>query len=295
MDKLDEYLEYLEYQRHYSDKTVDSYQKDVEEYLSYLERENLSYKKIEYSDLRLYLMYLKDEKKKKASSIDRNLSSLRSFYRYLYSKNVVAENPFALLQGLKKEKNLPRYFEYNELEEMFSIPNKKTPLGQRDLLILELLYSTGIRVSELVSIKVDDIDQKNLSIRILGKGKKERIVSYGEYAEDILTLYLKDGYLKLNKTNSKYLILNNQGKNISTRGVSYLLDKIIKQTSIQKNISPHMLRHTFATHLLNEGCDILSVKELLGHESLSSTQVYTHVTTEHLKEVYRNSFPRAKK
>ena len=295
MDKLDEYLEYLEYQRHYSNKTVDSYKKDVEEYLSYLERESLSYKKIEYSDLRLYLMYLKDEKKKKASSIDRNLSSLRSFYRYLCSKNVVAENPFTLLQGLKKEKNLPRYFEYNELEEMFSIPNKKTPLGQRDLLILELLYSTGIRVSELVSIKVDDIDQKSLSIRILGKGKKERIVSYGEYAEDILTLYLKDGYLKLNKTNSKYLILNNQGKNISTRGVSYLLDKIIKQTSIQKNISPHMLRHTFATHLLNEGCDILSVKELLGHESLSSTQVYTHVTTEHLKEVYRNSFPRAKK
>jgi len=294
MEQLENFLDYLTYQKNYSEYTKVNYQNDLSEYFTYLKRENLSYKKIEYSDIRFYLMYLKDEKKEKNSSINRKLSTLRSFYKYLVNQGILKNNVFTYIHGPKKEKKLPRYFEYNELEELFAIPNKTTPLGQRDLLILELLYATGLRVGELVSIKLKDINKKERTILILGKGNKERIVEFGEYAEESLTLYLKEGREKLNINHSAYLFLNHQGGILTERGVRYVLDKIIKKTTLAKNISPHMLRHTFATHLLNEGCDLLSVQKLLGHESISSTQIYTHVTTDHLKEVYYQTFPRAK-
>jgi len=293
MQDVDFFLEYLEYQRHYSHYTVDSYRKDLDDYFSYLEQENISYLKMEYSDVRLYLMYLKDIRKQKPSTILRHLSSIRGFYRYLCLRKKVSSNVFSLISGPKQEKKLPRYFEYNELEELFNTCDLTMEAGQRDRLILEILYATGIRVGELVQIKLDDIKLEKQQILIHGKGNKERIVNYGEYAKEILEIYLKDGYIKLNKQQSKYLFLNQQGRALTTRGVRYLLEQMMKKTSIQKNISPHMLRHTFATHLLNEGCDILSVKELLGHESLSSTQVYTHVTTDQLKEIYHHKFPRS--
>ncbi len=295
MKELDRYLEYLEYERHYSCYTVDNYKKDIEEFLEYLERESINYLKLEYSDIRLYLAYLKEEKHEKSTSISRKLSALRSYYKYLCNNNRVNTNLFNLISSPKKEQKLPRYFEYNELEELFNVPDLKTTLGQRDRLILELLYATGIRVGELVKIRLKDINKSERTILIHGKGSKERIVNYGEYASDILNMYLNDSYKKLNKFNSDYLILNNQGRNITERGIRYILSNLIKRTSLHKNISPHMLRHSFATHLLNEGCDILSVKELLGHESISSTQIYTHITNDRLKDVYLHSFPRVKK
>ena len=158
-----------------------------------------------------------------------------------------------------------------------------------------MLYATGVRVGELVSIKVTDIDRSSRQILILGKGNKERIVTYGEYCEEILQMYLEDGYKKLNVSNSPYLFLNKLGGPITERGVRYVLDQIIKKTSLAKSISPHVLRHSFATHLLNSGCDLLTVQKLLGHASISATQIYTHVSTDRLKEVYYKSFPRAKK
>ena len=292
MSELSLYLEYLEYERHYSKYTIDNYERDIEEFLNYLDKENLNYLKLVYSDIRLYLMYLKDEKHEKSTSISRKLSALRSYYKYLCSNNKVKTNLFNLISSPKKEQKLPRYFEYNELEELFNVPDLKTSLGQRDRLVLELMYATGIRVGELVKIRLKDINRSERTILIHGKGSKERIVNYGEYASDILDMYLKDGYKDLNKLNSDYLVLNNQGRVITERGIRYILTNLIKKTSIHKNISPHMLRHSFATHLLNEGCDILSVKELLGHESISSTQIYTHITNDRLKEVYLHSFPR---
>ena len=295
MKELDRYLEYLEYERHYSSYTVDNYKKDIEDFLEYLERESINYLKLEYSDIRLYLAYLKEEKHEKSTSISRKLSALRSYYKYLCNNNRVNTNLFNLISSPKKEQKLPRYFEYNELEELFNVPDLKTTLGQRDRLILELLYATGIRVGELVKIRLKDINKSERTILIHGKGSKERIVNYGEYASDILNMYLNDSYKKLNKFNSDYLILNNQGRNITERGIRYILSNLIKRTSLHKNISPHMLRHSFATHLLNEGCDILSVKELLGHESISSTQIYTHITNDRLKDIYLHSFPRVKK
>lgn len=271
-----------------------SYKNDIEEFFSYLERESLSFLDINYDDLRFYLMYLKEEKNDSNSSIDRKLSGLRGFYKFLANEGYVSKNVFSLVNGPKKEKKLPRYFEYNELEELFNVCDD-TPMGQRDLLILEMLYGTGVRVGELVNIKVKDIDLSTKSILILGKGNKERIVTYGEYCSDALITYLNDGYHRLNIKNEEYLFLNKNGGVITERGVRYVLEQIIKKTSLNKNISPHMLRHSFATHLLNEGCDLITVQKLLGHESIKATQIYTHVTTDRLKEVYYNSFPRAKK
>lgn len=289
------YLDYLKYQKNYSDYTVLSYGNDIEEFFEYINREGLNFKDIEYSDLRFYLMYLKEEKDDNNSSIDRKLSALRGFYKYLANEGVVKSNVFSLVNGPKKEKKLPRYFEYNELEELFNVPDVSTSLGQRDLLLLELLYATGVRVGELTNIKIKDIDLSSKSILILGKGNKERIVTYGDYCEEILKRYLNDGYILLNTKNSEYLFLNKNGGCLTERGVRYILDQIIKQTSINKNISPHMIRHSFATHLLNEGCELTTVQKLLGHESIKATQIYTHVTTDRLREVYYNSFPRAKK
>jgi integrase/recombinase XerC len=292
--ELNDYLEHLKYEKNYSDYTINNYKHDIVEYLEYLNSEALDFKTIEYSDIRFFLMYLKDTKKDNNTSINRKLSSLRGFYKYLANENIVKTNVFSLVNGPKKSKKLPRYFEYNELEELFSVPDLKDPFGQRNRLILELLYASGMRVGELVSVKVKDINMYDLTIKILGKGNKERLVHFGEYAKEILELYLKDGYKKLNENNIDYLLINNKHTKLTERGVRDILDKIIKQTNLSKHISPHMLRHTFATHLLNEGCDILSVQKLLGHESISATGIYTHVTTDHLKSVYYNNFPRAK-
>ena len=290
---INDYLEYLKYQKNYSDYTVLSYKNDILEFIDYLSSEELDFKTIEYSDIRFYLMYLKDEKHDDNSSVSRKLSSLRGLYKYMANEGIIKTNVFSLVNAPKKSKKLPRYFEYNELEELFLVPDTNTSLGQRDLLLLEMLYATGVRVGELVNIKVKDIDMGRRNIIILGKGNKERYVTYGEYCEDILKQYLSDGYILLNKTGSDYLFLNNNGGNLTERGVRYILDELIKKTSINKKISPHMIRHSFATHLLNEGCDLLTVQKLLGHESIKATQVYTHVTTDRLREVYFRSFPRA--
>lgn len=288
---VDDYLDYLCYEKNYSNNTIINYNDDICEYLDYIDSEGLDFRNILYSDIRFYLMYLKDTKKDNNSSIDRKLSAIRGFYKYLANNKVVKNNVFSLVSGPKKSKRLPRFFEYNELEELFDACDLGTSLGQRDRLLLEMLYATGVRVSELVNIKVSDIDEDGHSILVLGKGNKERYVTYGDYCSEILDLYLSDGYLKLNTNKSCYLFLNNNGGNLTDRGVRYILDRIIKHTSIQKNISPHMIRHSFATHLLNEGCDIKTVQELLGHESLESTQIYTHVSNEHLRSVYLKCHP----
>lgn len=291
---INKFYEYLLYQKNYSQYTALSYKNDIIVYRKYLNGENIDYLDIKYSDVRFYLIYLKEKRRENNSSISRNLSALRSFYNYLIDNNITNNNPFNYISGPKKEKKLPRYFEYNELEELFSAIDTDTYYGKRDLLILEMLYATGVRVGELVSIKVSDINRDERTIVILGKGNKERIVHYGEYAEDILDIYLSTSYNILNKNKLPELFINNKGTALTERGVRTILDRIIKRTGLSKNISPHMIRHSFATHLLNEGCDLLSVQKLLGHESLSATQIYTHVTTDRLKDVYFSNFPRAK-
>lgn len=294
MNNLDKYIDYLLYEKAYSKHTILNYKDDILEYLDFLKSEELEYENIVYEDLRYYLVYLKDKKKNSNSSIDRKISALRGFYKYLVNLKILEVNPFDIVSGPKKEKKLPRYFEYNELEELFNSVDISSVIGRRDRLILELLYATGVRVSEMVEIKVSDIDISNRNINIIGKGNKERIVKFGEYCLDAINDYLDNSYNKLNINNINYLFLNSRGSKLTDRGVRYILDNLIKKTSLNKKISPHMLRHSFATHLLNNGADLLTVQKLLGHESIKATQVYTHVSTDRLKEVYFKSFPRAK-
>lgn len=291
IEYLEKYLKYLKYQKNYSDFTICSYENDILEFLSFLKEHNLDILNIDYTNTKIFLKEL-NNKKNKTSTLSRKISSLRSFYNFLINNNYLDNNPFILVKLPKKEKYLPRFFQYNELEQLLSIPNLNTALGQRDKAILEVLYASGIRVSELINIKITDINGEE--IKVFGKGSKERIVMIGDYARDSLDLYLNNGYKTLNKKNNSYLFLNSNGEKLTTRGIRYILDKIIKQTSLDKKISPHMLRHTFATHLLNEGCDLLSVQELLGHENLSTTAIYTHITTDYLKNVYYKAHPRAK-
>ncbi len=291
---LNKFFDFLKYERNYSEYTIINYKDDLKKFNNFLKRENLNYKKIEYVDIRRYLMYLKKDLNEKNSSVCRNLSALRTFYNYTLNKGYTTDNPFVYVSGPKKEKRLPRYFEYNEMEQLFKAPDLKTPLGKRDRLILELLYASGMRVGELCSVKVSDIDRKERKIIILGKGNKERVTYYGEYCEDALNDYLNNGYPKLNKNNLDYLLINNRGTHLTERGVRDILTRLIKKTSIDKNISPHMLRHTFATHLINEGASVLAVQKLLGHESIAATSIYTHVSEAHLKDVYYKAFPRAK-
>ena len=291
MKYLEDYLHYLRYEKKYSEETISSYELDILEYINFTENNNISIEKAKYNDVSRFLMDLSN-RKEKATTLSRKISSLRGFYKFLMREKVAANNPFTLVKSPKKEKKLPRFFYYNELEELFNACNMETPLGVRDRLILEILYASGIRVSELVNIKLSDISGEE--IRIFGKGAKERIALIGDYAKEVLDDYLNRSYPELNTKKSEYLLLNNNGNKLTTRGVRYILDKIIEKTTVNKKISPHMLRHSFATHLLNEGCDILSVQELLGHESLSATAIYTHVTTDRLKEEYFKAHPRAR-
>jgi len=176
---------------------------------------------------------------------------------------------------------------------MFLIPNINNPLGQRNLLIIRMLYATGVRVSELVNIKLSDINISDRTIKILGKGSKERIVVFGNNTKETLNLYLKDGRNKLNVSNVNYLFLNKNGNKLSDRYVRNIINDIIFKASIQLHVSPHMLRHTFATDMLNNGADLVSVKDLLGHESLNTTSIYTHVSDDKIKEIYNKAHPRA--
>lgn len=288
---LKKYLDYLLYNRNYSDNTVLGYQDDILEYLDYLNRECLDYRDIHYKDLRFLLDYYQ-EKDFSNKSIRRKISSLKGFYKFLARQDIVSDNPFSYVTLPKKESHLPKFLNYNEMLEIFDTIDISELLGLRNRLIMELLYATGIRVSELVNIKVNDIDVSNNSIVINGKGNKMRIVFFNDVCEKYLRLFLDEskGFRQ-----DDYLICNKDGYQITSRGIRMIVDKVIRDTSIIKHISPHVIRHTFATHLLNNGCDLLTVQELLGHSSISTTGIYTHVSVDHIRDVYYHTHPRGKR
>ncbi len=289
----EKFLEKLKYEYNYSDLTINGYDYEITKFLDYLNDNHLDYKKINLDMIRNYLKYL-DSLKYKKNSISKNLSSLRSFYKFLTEEKVILNNPFKNISNPKKDKKLPDFLNYEEINKLFDSADTTTPLGLRNRCILELLYDTGIRVSELVNLKINDIEFDKKIINILGKGKKERIVYYGDYLQEVLDKYINDSrkYLLNNKL-SEYLILNNNGSKITTRGVEYIIDKMVNEAAIKHKISPHVLRHTFATHMLNGGADIKSIQQLLGHESLSTTGIYTHITNDVLRQEYLKNHPRS--
>lgn len=286
------YMDYLKYNKNYSDNTIKSYEKDILEYFEYLNRECLNYYDFTYQDLHGLLVYY-EEKANKSTSIRRKISSLKGFYKFLVRNKKNSDNPFIYATLPKVEKKLPQYLHNNELDEIFASIKIENIYDLRNRLILELLYTTGVRVSELVNIKLEDISINERMIRLIGKGKKMRIVYFDKICYNYLKRYLNN-FSEINKKNSDYLILNYNGDKITTRGIALIIDKIIKKTSLIKKISPHVLRHTFATHLLNNGCDLLTVQELLGHSSISTTGIYTHVSIERIHDVYYATHPRSK-
>lgn len=286
----DEFLVYLESIKKYSDNTIINYGLDLDKLEEYLNLKNKNIKDLEYKDILDYINYLKDNHK--STSVNRSLSCLRSYYDFLIRNKKIKNNPFNLVHSMKKEKKLPEYFKYNEYVELINSIDVSTDLGIRNKCIFEVLLCTGCRVNELVNIKLDDIDINNQEIKVLGKGNKERIVYLGSYAVDSLNDYLKIRNNILKNKNNSYLFLNHLGNKITTRGIRDIIDKILLKSSTNLKITPHTFRHSFATMLLNEGCDLKSVQELLGHVSLSTTSIYTHVSNEELKRVYLHTNPR---
>jgi len=288
----DKFLEYLSSIKKYSAHTILNYELDINKFEEFLNFRKLNIKVIEYKDILDYISYLKDEHK--STSINRNLSCLRSYYNFLIRNNFFNNNPFNLIHSMKKEKKLPEYFKYNEYEELVNSIDISNDLGIRNKCLFEVLLCTGCRVNELVNIKLTDIDINNQEIRVLGKGNKERIVYLGSFAVDALNDYLSVRNNIMGSKNNDNLFLNHLGNKLTTRGVRDIIDKILLKSSTNLKITPHTFRHSFATMMLNEGCDLKSVQELLGHVSLSTTSVYTHVSNEELKRVYLHTNPRQK-
>ena len=289
------FIEEIKYEKNYSDLTVNGYLKDLDLFLEFLNENNIkNYNNIEYSDIRLFINCLY-ENKYNNKTISRHISSLRSFFKYLKNNNIIKNNPMTLISNPKLEKKLPKYLNYNDIEKLLTAYDINNYLGIRNSLILEMLYSTGIRVGEIVNIDLSNVSIIDKTITISGKGNKERIVYFGSRCLELLNLYLKNSYNKLNVNNLKYLFLSKTGKKISDREIRKIVDDAAIIAGIDMKISPHVLRHTFATHMLTEGADLRSVQELLGHENLSTTQVYTHLTNERIRNVYLNAHPRARK
>ena len=288
-EEINNFISYLSTELNYSEHTKISYKIELEKYEKYLLEHHLSYLTITKEEIRNYLKSL-DALKYKNRSIAKNISSIRSFYRYLVNKGKIKKNIFESIKNPKLEKKIPNYVSEIDMEILLDFPNqdnyKKTIYTNRDLLLIELLYDTGCRVEELVHIQLKDILFKEQKIKVLGKGNKERIVFYGEYAQEIMNAYLKDRDCILEKKKSDYLFVSKESGKLTTRRVAQILDSILNVVAIKNNVTPHVLRHTFATHLLNNGADLRSVQTLLGHVSLSTTQIYTHVSNERLRQVY---------
>ena len=296
MDKLKEkFINYIANEKNYSLHTVAAYSKDLDQFILCIDKLEINnIKKVDYSTIRSYLTELYNLNYTK-KTVSRHISTLRSFFKYLIMSKIINKNPMTLISNPKEDKKLPNYLHYNELENLLEIPNINTSLGFRNKLIIELLYSTGIRVTELVNIKINDINFYDLTIKVMGKGSKERYVIFGNILKTLLLEYINDARLELLKgKESDYLLINKNGGNLSDRGVRLIIDNIVKKSSLSKKISPHVIRHTFATHMLNGGAELKVVQELLGHSNLSTTQIYTHVSNEKIREVYRDNHPRAK-
>ena len=294
-DSILKFIEELEYEKNYSKLTINGNLKDLDLFLEYLSKNNIkSYNDVKYQDIRLYINYLYDLKYN-SKTISRYISSLRSFFKFLKANDIIDDNPCVLISNPKIEKKLPKYLNYEDTEKLLNAFDNNNYLGIRNSTILEMLYSTGIRVSEISNIKINDISILNTIIKISGKGSKERIVYFGTKCSNLLNMYLKKSYPKLNKNDSDYLFLSKTGKKINDREIRSVVDRAAKIAGIDFKISPLVLRHTYATHMLNEGADLRSVQELLGHENLSTTQIYTHLTNEKIRNIYLNTHPRARK
>lgn len=301
MNKLiQEFLDYLKDERLFSNLTIDAYRSDLIKFYRFLSEEGVEIHEVNNTVIRNFLSN-ELQSGVSARSCARRVAAIRHHFEYLKQRKYIKRNPFLFVQTLKKEKRLPQVLYIEQIDNLINKNMERTDsLATRDTAILELLYASGLRAQELVNLKMSDLDFHNRLIRIIGKGKKERIIPFSIKALDALEEYLeqsrellvsKDELLK----NVNYFFLNARGEKLTTRGLQYILKEIEKKTNVYLGLHPHMLRHSFATHLLEEGADLLVIQELLGHESLNTTQIYTHVSQDVLKKQHQMSHPRAKK
>ncbi len=293
-EMITKYLDYIENVKNYSDKTVKGYRNDLNDFDMYLKgigKQRL-YSKLVFRDFRYFINELYN-KGLKPASINRKLASLRSFFKFLYKHGEIEVNHCEYLKNIKADKILPKFMYHDEIEDFFEKSFEEQKFGLRDKAIFELLYSSGIRVSEMTGLDINSINFSTLVMKVFGKGRKERIVPLGSLASEALQKYLLILREEIASKGEKALFVNKNGGRLSSRGVRMICDKYIKLFSLKTKITPHVFRHTFATHLLNRGANLRVIQELLGHSSISTTQRYTHVNKDFLREVYNNSHPRA--
>jgi len=317
---IHEFLDYLNFEKHFSEHTAKCYNADLEQFCQYLGSEHghlsegwpagskttgavatQTETKIEQlllaitvDSVRAYMASL-NEKQYSKSTTARKLATLRSFYKFLVKRGYLSTNPVITVRTPKQDKKLPKFLEYDQVRKLLETPPTDNWLGARDCAIMETLYSTGVRVSELVALNIEDVDFLSEVLHVRGKGKKERLTPVGSSALQAIQHYMEFRNRRAQGNgnfDSKVLFVNKHGKRLSTRSVRRKMDKYLKMAGLDPTISPHTLRHSFATHMLNNGADLRSVQELLGHQSLSTTQIYTHLTTKKLKEVYDSAHPR---
>lgn len=291
---MQEFMGYLMTERGYSEKTKEAYQRDLNDFCQFLENSGeSSLLTVDHLDVRVYLSYLNDLKYSR-NTISRKIASLRSFYQYLLKHEKIKENPFSYVHLKKKHARLPRFFYEKEIEVLFASVDGTKPLDQRNRALLEVLYGSGLRVSECANLKLSVIDFDNSVLLIHGKGNKDRYVPFHDYAGEWLIKYIQEARenLMIKNEGHNFVFVNKFGNPLTNRGVENIVDRIMRLYDSTKKIHPHTIRHSFATHLLNAGADIRTVQELLGHENLSTTQIYTHISRDHLKEVYLKAHPR---
>lgn len=299
---LKQFLEHLRYERNASQHTLRNYAIDLEQFRDYLinigKGNEIKVNDIDHLTIREWMAHLYSQNKKK-TSIARKLASLRTFFQFLVREGVLEQNPARLVSRPRIEQKLPTTLSVEEVTKFIEMPDLSTDLGKRDRAILEFLYATGVRVSELVNLNLRDIDFREKVVRVTGKRRKQRVVPFGEYAAQALMLYLVEARPKFlancppSKRDEQAVFLNYQGTRITTRSVGRMVEKYIKQCADLHSISPHSLRHTFATHLLDKGADLRAIQELLGHARLSTTQIYTQVSMEKLIEEYTRTHPKS--
>lgn len=284
-ENLENYRNYLKYERAYSDNTVGAYMNDLNKYEEFLKKDILE---SDTEDLEKYLKYIKNLE---STTVAHKITSIKSYFNYNIKREIVSVNPADKVSRPKLTKHLPEYLTEEEVGKLLDV-EVKSPYDYRNKTILELLYSSGIRISELVNIKTPNYDSEECLIRIMGKGSKERIVPLGDYAVNIMNDYMNNYRPLINKKHTDYVFINNRGDKISRQFIFKVIKKEALKKGIKKDISPHTLRHTFATHLLKNGADLRIIQELLGHENISTTQIYTHVTNNKLKSDYETYFPK---
>ncbi|MGI5911137.1 MAG: tyrosine recombinase XerC [Syntrophomonadaceae bacterium] len=297
---IDGFMNHMKVEKSASSLTLTNYQTDLLQFFNFIANkyncklELIPLDFFNHQVVREYLAYMQHRGLSR-STLARRLASLRSFARFLCRENIFSENPISAVSNPKKDKKLPRFLYPTEIEALLLAPDITSPLGQRDRAILETLYATGIRVSELVGIDLNDVDLNNAVVKIRGKGNKERITPVGSMAREAIARYINGARPSLKPKSGeviKALFLNKYGQRISDRSVRNILNKYVQRISLNQKVNPHMLRHSFATHLLSNGADLRSVQELLGHMKLSTTQIYTHLTRENLKSIHQKNHPR---